>query len=415
MATPRLLRFSCRPAAVADPATDAAAETVDGQLPAGAAGGADRYNAAMTPNMTPFTTTPFTTTTTTASTTAAMTSTDRVTDPGAGPASEPATERPAEPGAGDRHRGLTEADLARITSAVTAAHAPATQKIYRFAWGQWERWCTRRGINPLPAAPAAVCAYLTERVEAGIAVTSLSVTACAISHVHRTHGLANPMAHHRVRQVRAGLRRTHGVAPRRQARPLSVTELRQIITAIDRRTVFGARVAAIILLGYASALRTGELAALSVADLEPKPAGLFVHIHRSKTDQDATGEVVGVAHGTHPDTDPVTAISSWLRVRGTAPGPLFVRLRGGVVSDRPLAPHTLSRLLHARAEVAGLPAARITGHSLRAGHATAAYAAGVRLDRIAAQTRHKDLAVLLNRYIRPLDALETTTSRDLGL
>jgi hypothetical protein len=181
-----------------------------------------------------------------------------------------------------------------------------------------------------------------------------------------------------------------------------VTELRQIITAIDRSTIFGARVAAIILLGYASALRTGDLAALSVADLEPKPAGLFVHIHRSKTDQDATGEVVGVAHGTHSDTDRVTAINTWLQVRGTAPGPLFVRLRGGAVSDNPLAPHTLSRLLHARAEVAGLPAARITGHSLRAGHATAAYAAGVHLDRIAAQTRHKDLAVLLNRYIRPL-------------
>lgn len=97
------------------------------------------------------------------------------------------------------------------------------------------------------------------------------------------------------------------------------------------------------------------------------------------------------------------------------PGPVFVRLRGGTVSNHPLAPLTLSRLLHARAEDAGLPATRITGHSLRAGHATAAYTAGVHLDRIAAQTRHKDLAVLLNRYIRPLEALETTSSRDLGL
>jgi integrase len=94
---------------------------------------------------------------------------------------------------------------------------------------------------------------------------------------------------------------------------------------------------------------------------------------------------------------------------------VFVRLRGGTVSNHPLAPLTFSRLLHARAEDAGLPAARITGHSLRAGHATAAYTAGVHLDRIAAQTRHKDLAVLLNRYIRPLEALETTSSRDLRL
>jgi integrase len=392
MAAPHLLRSLCRPAAGA---ADAAAS---GRLPAGAAGGAGRYNAAMTP----------TTTTTT-------TTTDRATDPAAESATEPASDRATDPAAADRPRGLTEADLARIASAVTAAHAPATRKIYQFAWGHWERWCAQRGMNPLPAEPAAVCAYLTERVEAGIAVTSLSVTACAISHVHRTHGLANPMAHQTVRQVRAGLRRTHGVAPRRQARPLSVTELRQIVTAIDRSTVFGARDAAIILLGYASALRTGELAALTVADLEPKPGGLLVHVRRSKTDHEGAGQVVGVAGGNHHETDPITAVNTWVQARGTAPGPLCVRLRGGAVSDNPLAPHTLSRLLHARAEAAGLPASRITGHSLRAGHATAAYTAGVHLDRIAAQTRHKDLAVLLNRYIRPLDALETTSSRDLGL
>ena len=54
-------------------------------------------------------------------------------------------------------------------------------------------------------------------------------------------------------------------------------------------------------------------------------------------------------------------------------------------------------------------------HSLRAGHATAAAMAGVPLDRIAAQARHKDLTVLVNRYIRPLEALATTSSKDLGL
>ena len=41
--------------------------------------------------------------------------------------------------------------------------------------------------------------------------------------------------------------------------------------------------------------------------------------------------------------------------------------------------------------------------------------AGVPLDRIAAQTRHRDFSVLIIRYIRPLEALATTSSRDLGL
>ena len=33
---------------------------------------------------------------------------------------------------------------------------------------------------------------------------------------------------------------------------------------------------------------------------------------------------------------------------------------------------------------------------------------------VAAQTRHHDLATLFNHYIRPAEALATTTSRDLG-
>jgi hypothetical protein len=40
---------------------------------------------------------------------------------------------------------------------------------------------------------------------------------------------------------------------------------------------------------------------------------------------------------------------------------------------------------------------------------------GAPIDRIANQTRHRDLTTLFNHHIRPADALATTTSRDLGL
>ncbi|CAN5547266.1 hypothetical protein BH10ACT10_BH10ACT10_01000 [soil metagenome] len=92
---------------------------------------------------------------------------------------------------------------------------------------------------------------------------------------------------------------------------------------------------------------------------------------------------------------------------------MFVPLRGGATGERGLAPHTFGRLLKARAKEAGLPnAERITGRSLRA---TAAHRAGVPIARIAAQTRHKDLSVLFDRYIRPVDALEFSSSQALGL
>jgi integrase len=71
-------------------------------------------------------------------------------------------------------------------------------------------------------------------------------------------------------------------------------------------------------------------------------------------------------------------------------------------------------MLRERAQAAGLDDPRITGHTLRAGHATAAASAGVPIDWIAARTRHRRIAILIERYIRPARALATTSSRDLG-
>ncbi len=72
-------------------------------------------------------------------------------------------------------------------------------------------------------------------------------------------------------------------------------------------------------------------------------------------------------------------------------------------------------MIHTRARKAGLPADRVTAHSLRAGHATTAALVGVPLERIAAPNRHRDLSVLVDRYLRPLQALATSSSRGLGL
>ncbi|MEP6816458.1 MAG: hypothetical protein ABI873_12990 [Marmoricola sp.] len=129
--------------------------------------------------------------------------------------------------------GLTDDDAARVATALSAARTESTRAVYAHAWSQWERWCATRGAAALPADPGAVCAYLAERAENGITVATLNVACSAIGHVHRQHGLDDPIAHPSVRQVRLGLRRTYGIAPRRQARPLGVAGIRQILTHID--------------------------------------------------------------------------------------------------------------------------------------------------------------------------------------
>ncbi len=315
----------------------------------------------------------------------------------------------------DLPAGLTDIDAARIAAAISDARTESTRIVYAQAWSQWERWCATRGITALPGDPLALCAYLTERAEAGKATGTLDMSCTAIRHVHRMSGVEDPVASEAVRQVRRGLVRTYGAAPRRLARPLTVEEIRQIISGIDRTTPIGIRDAAIILLGYASAMRRSEIVALALTDVEHKPAGLLLTIRKSKADQEGHGQVVAVAHGQHALTDPVAALNAWRAVRGETPGALFTRIWVSTVSFEPLSGHVVARMLRSRAVAAGLDGTRITAHSLRAGHATAAALAGVPLDRIAAQTRHKDLSVLVNRYIRPLEALATTSSKDLGL
>lgn len=331
----------------------------------------------------------------------------------------PATLRPVIPSAPEHpdltRAGLTPSDAARIGEALAAARTDGTRRLYDSVWVGWQRWCAQRGVAAIPADPLTVCAYLTERAEAGRATGTLDMACTVIRHVHCTTGAVDPIASEAVRQVRRGLRRTYGAAPRRLARPLSVEDIRQIVGVIDRTTAHGIRDAAIILLGYASAVRRAELVALDLVDVEHKPAGLLLHIRRSKTDQEGHGEQVAVAHGQHALTDPVAAFNAWREVRGEAPGALFTRIWGSSISTERLSGHVPARMLRARAEAAGLDGTRITAHSLRAGHATTAALAGVPLNRIAAQTRHKDLGVLVNRYIRPHEALATTSSKDLGL
>jgi integrase len=113
------------------------------------------------------------------------------------------------------------------------------------------------------------------------------------------------------------------------------------------------------------------------------------------------------ARAIEEDAADLAAVIPWL------PGPPLQPRRG--LTDQDL--ERISRATRAaRSPGTGLPnVERITGHSLRAGHATEAHRAGVPIARIAAQTRHKDLSVLFDRYIRPVDALEFSSSKDLGL
>lgn len=312
--------------------------------------------------------------------------------------------------------GLTVRDAERIATALEANIAASTRIVYASAWRQWEAWCRTRGIIALPAPPEALAAYLAERAEAGLSYGTLDLACSAVAFQHIQQGIVDPTTDITLRRVRRGLRRIVGAAPRRQAHPLTAAEIGRMVSAIDLASAIGVRDRALILLGYASALRPSELADLHSPDISIRPGGLLVTIRRSKTDQDGNGQLVGVAAGNHPLTDPVGALADWIDLRPAGADPLFTRIHRFVgATSEPISARTVSRTIQSRARSAGLGDLGVSGHSLRAGHATTAAANGAAIDRIAAQTRHRDLNTLMEHYIRPPNALANTTSRDLGL
>jgi hypothetical protein len=121
----------------------------------------------------------------------------------------------------------------------------------------------------------------------------------------------DPLLTEGVRQLRRGLRRTIGAAPRRQAPPLGTDDIRTIVESMGRSTALGARDAALILLGFASAMRRSGLAALTLVDVEFQPRWSPAD-HPSVQDRPVRrwpGR--RRRHGQYASTDPIAALDAW--------------------------------------------------------------------------------------------------------
>jgi hypothetical protein len=140
-------------------------------------------------------------------------------------------------------------------------------------------------------------------------------------------------------------------------------------------------------------------------------------VRRSKTDPHGQGQEIAVwANPDDPGFCPAAALDAWLAHRRTAADldwttaasqravrPLFCAVgKAGRVTGQPLSDKAVARLVKQAARDAGLDPERYSGHSLRAGLATAAGDQGAGLAELMRQTRHKSTEVALG-YLRPAD------------
>jgi site-specific recombinase XerD len=306
---------------------------------------------------------------------------------------------------------LLREDLAAAEEYARAALAPSTWKAYASDWRIFEAWCRERDVNQMPASPTAVAAFLASEAKREFAAVTIERRAAAIAFVHRSRNEPNPCDSAAVSTVLSGIRRKRGTAPQRQVRPLQVKPLELLVGAIDQASKQGKRDRALLLLGFAAALRRSELVALDVTDLAfDVDRGLLVKVRASKTDQEKAGEIVAVPFASSGSTlCAVRAVSAWLSAGGIREGAVFRRMRRGdnVTGDR-LTAQSVALTVKKVAEAAGLDedqVGELAGHSLRAGYITAAAAAGVEERKIANVSRHRNLPVLRS-YIRNAQAFD---------
>ena len=322
------------------------------------------------------------------------------------------------PGGAGRSAEL-ESLAARAALYATRARGDGTRRVYRSAWRGYEAWCRSLGREPLSGDPDLLAMYATRRADDGVAVSTLRVDLAAIRTAHLLAGIALDMRHPRLAMVVEGITRGRGTRAIRQATPAVPDVLRQLLAACQRpSTALGARERAMLLLGFGAALRRSELVALQLGDVVTVPGrGLRLLVRRSKTDQHGQGQDIAVwANPADPLFCPVTALDTWLAHRHQGRDldwsaaeserrdrPLFCAVtKAGRPTGQALSDKAVARLVKGAAARAGLDPERYSGHSLRAGLATAAGDAGAALPDLMRQTRHKSTQVAL-AYLRPAD------------
>ncbi len=286
----------------------------------------------------------------------------------------------------------------------------------------WCAWCLKRNLPPLPGTGADVAAFLASERGRGLSPETLKLRRAAIRYLHRAAGCAVPTDDVAVSETLAGISRQAarlGQTPRKKV-AATAGILRQILAPIpgDLR---GLRDRALLLTGFAGALRRSELAAIRVEQLEKTERGLRLTLYQTKGSQ-TDAVIVPLPYG-QTELCPVRALTAWLDAAGITAGPVFrriwlpklTRLGGGRqgsasvpggsptggeppalprIGTQPITPWTVAAIVQARATAAGFGGGDFGGHSLKRGALTTGMERGVHPADLKRLGRHKSFDVL---------------------
>jgi integrase len=212
-----------------------------------------------------------------------------------------------------RHPGLAALTDKR-EAFVEKKHAENTKKAYSADMAQYIGWCQTYDLNPLEPARTLmtdqVSLYLTAMAETvdengrGYKASTLVRHLAAIADAYRDAGGGNGLSREPlIANTLKGIKKDLGSAVDRK-KPLMTHDVQHIqeemAPGVWPNGVSDARDTFVILLGYVTAMRREEVAALTLDHIEWSERGLLIHIGRSKGDQEGQGVVLPGPYLTEP-------------------------------------------------------------------------------------------------------------------
>jgi site-specific recombinase XerD len=267
----------------------------------------------------------------------------------------------------------------------------STRRAYQADAADFALWCKQQGVEALPANVDAVAAYLATLAASGLKASTITRRCAGIRYMHRLSGHESPTNNEALKAVLSGIRRCIGTAVTRKG-PLTAKAIRAMMEEMPE-DLRGLRDRALLLIGFAGALRRSELVALDVEDMEEAQDGIFLRIRRSKVDQEGQGDFVSIPNGYK--LRPVAGLRTWLDAAGITEGPIFRWIKkGGRLTQVRLTDRSVADIIKKRSAAVGLDAKALSGHSLRSGFVTEALTNGADVFRVMDVTRHRQVNTL---------------------
>ncbi|MFC7331380.1 tyrosine-type recombinase/integrase [Marinactinospora rubrisoli] len=319
-----------------------------------------------------------------------------------------------------------EAMRAAADAIIAASTRPNTAAAFAQDWRHWTRFCVLTGADPLEVSADALVVFagwLAREPGDGryAAPATIERRITGVLHHWRHAGRTVPArtsvrARQEVRRYAQRLAEQGIPVGRGQAPFLTVAQLRAICSACPPGAT-GARDRALVLIGFGIAARRSELAGLDADDIAlardeaGELLGLRVRVRTSKTGQ---GRQVAIARGSSALTCPARAWQDWQRIGQVDAGPAFRRVtRHDAVQRAGLSPASAGEVVRRAGERAGVP--ELSGHSLRAGLATAARLAGHDIVAIARIGGWSPGSKELMRYLRIADEWSHADNATIGI